>query len=120
MSDNEKITLLSRQLKEVQSTLSGLQQLVANGNIAISNEISDLKSEQLKLQQIINKLSGEVKLVNAEGKLKTSYKDYSNEEIYLMHNNQHKSWADIAGLIGCSKSTVIRKYKEYMYNGMEV
>lgn len=120
MENNEMIALMQRQLKEIQTTLSGLQSLIINGDNSLHNEISDLKSQEQVVMQKLDKLAGDVKLVNEEGKLKTSYKDYSDEEIYILHNQKHMSWAKIAELIGCSKSTVIRKYKNYMFNSMEV
>lgn len=120
MENNEMIALMQRQLKEIQTTLSGLQSLIINGDNSLHNEISDLKSQEQVVLQKLDKLAGDVKLVNEEGKLKTSYKDYSDEEIYILHNQRHMSWAKIAELIGCSKSTVIRKYKNYMFNSMEV
>ena len=120
MENNEIIALLQRQLKEIKTTLSGLQSLIINGDNSLHNEISDLKSQEQVVMQKLDKLAGDVKIVNEEGKLKTSYKDYSDEEIYILHNQRHMSWAKIAELIGCSKSTVIRKYKNYMFNSMEV
>ena len=39
--------------------------------------------------------------------------------IYNLHNDKNLSWSTIAGLLGLSKSTVIRRYKEYIDN-MEV
>ena len=115
-----KIAVMQRQLKEIQSCLSGLQSIAMNGNDAIHNEVAVLRKQQEIILQRLNKLSGDVKLVNAEGKLKSSYKDYSSEEIYAMHTKQGLSWNKIASLIGCSVSTVRRKYKEYLYNDMEV
>ena len=115
-----KIAVMQRQLKEIQSCLSGLQSIAMNGNDAIHNEVAVLRKQQEIILQRLNKLSGDVKLVNAEGKLKQSYKDYSPEEIYAMHTKQGLSWNKIASLIGCSVSTVRRKYKEYLYNDMEV
>lgn len=115
-----KIAVMQRQLKDIQSCLSGLQSITMNGNDAIHNEVADLRKQQEIIIHKLNKLSGDVKLVNAEGKLKSSYKDYSSEEIYAMHTKQGLSWNKIASLIGCSVSTVRRKYKEYLYNDMEV
>lgn len=115
-----KIAVMQRQLKEIQSCLSGLQSITMNGNDAIHNEVAVLRKQQEIIIHKLNKLSGDVKLVNAEGKLKSSYKDYSSEEIYAMHTKQGLSWNKIASLIGCSVSTVRRKYKEYLYNDMEV
>ena len=115
-----KIAVMQRQLKEIQSCLSGLQSIAMNGNDAIHKEVADLRKQQDIIVQKLNKLSGDVKLVNAEGKLKNSYKDYSPEDVYAMHTKQGLSWNMIASLIGCSVSTVRRKYKEYLYNDMEV
>ena len=115
-----KIAVMQRQLKEIQSCLSGLQSISMNGNDAIHNEVADLRKQQDIIIQKLNKLSGDVKLVNAEGKLKQSYKDYSPEDVYAMHTKQGLSWNKIASLIGCSVSTVRRKYKEFLYNDMEV
>lgn len=115
-----KIAVMQRQLKEIQSYLSGLQSIAMNGNDAIHKEVADLKNQQDIIIQKLDKLSGDVKLVNAEGKLKQSYKDYSPEDIYAMHTKQGLSWNKIASLIGCSVSTVRRKYKEFLYNDMEV
>lgn len=115
-----KIAVMQRQLKDIQSCLSGLQSITMNGNDAIHNEVAVLRKQQEIILQRLDKLSGDVKLVNAEGKLKQSYKDYSSEEIYAMHTKQGLSWNRIASLIGCSVSTVRRKYKEYLYNDMEV
>ena len=115
-----KIAVMQRQLKEIQSCLSGLQSIAMNGNDAIHNEVAVLRKQQEIILQRLDKLSRDVKLVNAEGKLKQSYKDYSSEEIYAMHTKQGLSWNKIASLIGCSVSTVRRKYKEYLYNDMEV
>lgn len=115
-----KIAVMQRQLKEIQSCISGLQSIAMNGNDAIHNEVAVLRKQQEIILQRLDKLSGDVKLVNAEGKLKQSYKDYSSEEIYAMHTKQGLSWNKIASLIGCSVSTVRRKYKEYLYNDMEV
>lgn len=115
-----KIAVMQRQLKEIQSCLSGLQNIAINGNDAIHKEVVDLRKQQEIIIQKLNKLSGDVKLVNAEGKVKKSYKDYSQEEIYIMHTKQGLSWNKIASLIGCSVSTVRRKYKEYVYDDMEV
>lgn len=115
-----KIAVMQRQLKEIQSCLSGLQNIAINGNDAIHKEVVDLRKQQEIIIQKLNKLSGDVKLVNAEGKVKKSYKDYSKEEIYIMHTKQGLSWNKIASLIGCSVSTVRRKYKEYVYDDMEV
>lgn len=115
-----KIAVMQRQLKEIQSCLSGLQSIAMNGNDVIHKEVADLRKQQEIILQKLDKLSGDVKLVNAEGKLKQSYKDYSSEEIYAMHTKQGLSWNKIASLIGCSVSTVRRKYKEYLYDDMEV
>lgn len=115
-----KIAVLQRQLKEIQSYLIGWQNMTVNGNIKIHKGIEELKKQQDIIIHKIDKLSGDVKLVNAEGKLKQSYKDYSNEEIYIMHTKQGLSWNKIASLIGCSVSTVRRKHKEYVYGDMEV
>lgn len=115
-----KIAVMQRQLKEIQSCLSGLQNIAINRNDAIHKEVVDLRKQQEIIIQKLNKLSGDVKLVNAEGKVKKSYKDYSKEEIYIMHTKQGLSWNKIASLIGCSVSTVRRKYKEYVYDDMEV
>jgi DNA-binding transcriptional regulator YiaG len=115
-----KIAVMQRQLKEIQSCLSGLQSIAMNGNDVIHKEVADLRKQQDIILQKLDKLSGDVKLVNAEGKLKQSYKDYSSEEIYVMHTKQGLSWNKIASLIGCSVSTVRRKYKEYLYDDMEV
>lgn len=116
----DKIAVMQRQLKEIQSCLSGLQNMTLNGNDAIHKEVADLRKQQEIILQKLDKLSGDVKLVNSEGKLKTSYKDYSPEEIYTMHTKQGLSWNRIASLVGCSVSTVRRKYKEFMYDGLEV
>lgn len=115
-----KITVMQMQLKEIQSCLSGLQSIAVNGNDSLHREIADLKNQQEVILQKLDKLSGDVKLVNSDGKLKTSYKDYSGEDIYNMHQKQGLSWNRIASLIGCSVSTVRRKYKEFVYNGSEV
>jgi DNA invertase Pin-like site-specific DNA recombinase len=115
-----KIAVMQRQLKEIQSCINGLQSIAINGNDAMRREITDLRKQQDIILLRLDKLSGDVKLVNAEGKLKTSYKDYSSAEIYAMHTKQGLSWNRIASLIGCSVSTVRRKYKEYLYNDMEV
>ena len=115
-----KIAVMQRQLKEIQSCLSGLSNMTINGNDAIHNEVADLRKQQDIIIQKLDKLSGDVKLVNSEGKLKQSYKDYIPEDIYAMHIKQGLSWNKIASLIGCSVSTVRRKYKEFLYNDMEV
>lgn len=115
-----KIAVMQRQLKEIQSCINGLQSIAMNGNDAIHNEVADLRKQQEIIIHKLDKLSGDVKLVNAEGKLKQSYKDYSSAEIYAMHTKQGLSWNRIASLIGCSVSTVRRKYKEFMYDGLEV
>ena len=120
MDNSEKITLMQMQLKELKSLETANQSLIINRTGAIENELDDLKKQIEIVQQSLNKLLGDVSMINAEGKLKTSYKDYSGVDIYLMHNNQGLSWNKIASLIGCSKSTVIRKYKEYLYENMEV
>ena len=116
----DKITLMQMQLKEIQSCISGLQSMTINGNDTIHKEVADLRKQQDIIIQKLNKLSGDVQLVTAEGKLKQSYKDYSPEDVYAMHTKQGLSWNKIASLIGCSVSTVRRKYKEYLYNDMEV
>ena len=116
----DKIAVMQRQLKEIQSCINGLQSIAINGNDTIHKEVADLRKQQEIIIHKLDKLSGDVKLVNAEGKLKQSYKDYSSAEIYAMHTKQGLSWNKIASLIGCSVSTVRRKYKEFLYNDMEV
>ena len=64
-----KIAVMQMQLKEIQSCLSGLQSIAMNGNDAIHKEVADLKNQQDIIIQKLDKLSGDVKLVNAEGKL---------------------------------------------------
>ena len=69
----DKIAVMQRQLKEIQSCLSGLQSIAMNGNDAIHKEVADLRKQQDIIIQKLNKLSGDVQLVTAEGKLKQSY-----------------------------------------------
>lgn len=118
MENSEKIQALVAYMKELNINIKATNELTINGNNAFSKELVELREELNIVEQKLNKLTGSVELVNAEGKLKTSYKDYKSEEIYLMHNKQGLSWNDIARLIGCSKSTVIRKYKEYALGDM--
>ena len=41
-----KIAVMQRQLKEIQSCLSGLQSIAMNGNDAIHKEVADLRKQQ--------------------------------------------------------------------------
>lgn len=109
--DGEKITILMRQLKEMQTTINGLQGLVSNGDLAISREIKELKQEQMLIQQKLDKLIGDVQLVNKDKKLKTSYKDYSAKEVYELRQRTSNSKA--AQILGCSVSTVRNRCREY-------
>lgn len=109
--DGEKITILMRQLKEMQTTINGLQNLVSNGDIAISKEIKELRQEQVLIQQKLDKLIGDVQLVNKDKKLKTSYKDYSAKEVYELRQRTSNSKA--AQILGCSVSTVRNRCREY-------
>ena len=109
--ESEKITILMRQMKEIQSTLTGLQSLISNGDFAISKEIKELRQEQVLIQQKLDKLIGDVNLVNEDKKLKTSYKDFSNKEVYELR--QRTSNAKAAEILGCSVSTVRNRCRDY-------
>lgn len=109
--DGEKITILMRQLKEMQTTINGLQSLVSNGDLAISKEIKELRQEQVLIQQKLDKLIGDVQLVNKDKKLKTSYKDYSAQEVYELRQRTSNNKA--AQILGCSVSTVRNRCREY-------
>ena len=116
--ESEKITLMMQQLKEMQSTINGLQSLVSNGDLAISKEIKELRQEQKLIQQKLDKLIGNVQLVNKDKKLKTSYKDYSAQEVYeLDQRMKHKKTAQI---LGCSVSTVRNRCREYQRELLEM
>lgn len=116
MELNNKVTVLSRQMKEITTTLSGLQSLVVNSSDAIHREIADLKGEQKRVQQKLDKL---VNINDTETPIDKDDKKQLGERIYNLHNDKNLSWSTIAGLLGLSKSTVIRRYKEYIDN-MEV
>jgi response regulator of citrate/malate metabolism len=109
--DSDKITIMMGQLKEMQSTINGLQSLVSNGDIAISKEIAELRQEQKLIQQKLDKLIGNVQLVNEDKKLKTSYKDYSAKEVYELRQRTSNNKA--AKILGCSVSTVRNRCREY-------
>lgn len=120
MEAKELITVLIRQIKELESTIKSLQLLVTNGNLALSKEIAELKQEQILIQQRLDKLIGDVNLVNENKKLKTSYKDYSDKEIYELR--MRTSLRKCAEILGCSVSTVqnaVRRYRETLFLDME-
>ena len=118
MCKENEISILSRQLKEIQSTISGLQSLISNGDFAISQEIKELKNEQLEIAHKLDKLIGDKTLVNDEQKLKNSFKDYSDKEIYELRKRTSISKA--AEILGCSKSTVQRKCRDYLFSDMNI
>lgn len=109
--ESEKITIMMQQMKTIESTLSGLQSLVSNGDFAISREIKELREEQSLIQHKLDKLLGDINLVNENKKLKTSYKDFSNKEVYELR--QRTSNAKAAEILGCSVSTVRNRCREY-------
>lgn len=116
--ESDRITVLMMQLKEMQSTINGLQSLVSNGDLAISKEIVELRQEQKLIQQKLDKLIGDVQLVNKDKKLKTSYKDYSAQEVYELRQKTSNSKA--AKILGCSVSTVRNRCREYQRELLEM
>lgn len=118
MCKESEITILSRQLKEIQSTISGLQSLISNGDFSISQEIKELRNEQLEIAHKLDKLIGDKTLVNEDKKLKTSFKDYSDKEVFELRKRTSISKA--AEILGCSKSTVQRKCRDYLFSDMNI
>jgi hypothetical protein len=107
MQDIEKkITLLSEQLVELKRAVSGEQSLIINGLDSVHNENKEIKEQLALVEQKLNKLIGDVSLVNEQGKLKRDYKDYTDDEILEIRNKLSLNKA--ANFLHCSKTTIQR------------
>lgn len=107
MQDIEKkIALLSEQLVELKGAVNGEQSLIINGLNSVHNENKEIKEQLDLVEQKLNKLIGDVSLVNEQGKLKKSYKDYTDEEILEIRNKL--SVRKAASFLHCSKTTIQR------------
>ena len=107
MQDIEKkITLLSEQLVELKRAVSGEQSLIINGLDSVHNENKEIKEQLVLVEQKLNKLIGDVSLVNEQGKLKRDYKDYTDDEILEIRNKLSLNKA--ANFLHCSKTTLWR------------
>lgn len=107
MQDIEKkIALLSEQLVELKRAVSGEQSLIINGFDSVHNENKEIKEQLALVEQKLNKLIGDVSLVNEQGKLKKDYKDYTDDEILEIRNKLSLNKA--ANFLHCSKTTIQR------------
>lgn len=107
MQDIEKkITLLSEQLVELKRAVSGEQSLIINGFDSVHNENKDIKEQLDLVEQKLNKLLGDISVVNEQGKLKKDYKDYTDDEILSIRDKLSLSKA--ANFLHCSKTTLWR------------
>ena len=80
-----------------------------------SKELEDIKIQLQNLQHSMSKLIGDIRLIDNSGKIKTSYKDYSDEEIYNIRMGTTLDKAAV--ILNCSKSTVqsaCRRYREVL------
>lgn len=107
MQDVERmITVLSQQLVDLRKNVKGNQTMLVNGFDSVHNENDEIK-EQIKLvEQKLNKLIGDVSVVNEQGKLKKDYKDYTDEEVLAIRNRLSINKA--ANYLHCSRSTLMR------------
>ena len=118
MDDNNKIDLLSRQLKEIQSTINGLQSLISNGDFAIHKELQDLRNEQNKISQKLDKLLKENEPVIDLRKGK-GIKQYTDKEVYEIRKREG-SISKAAKYIGCSTSAIQKRCRSYLFSDMNI
>lgn len=104
-----KITLLSEQFKELTRYLKGQQNLTINGLDSVHNENKEIKEQLAIVEQKLNKLIGDVSIVNEQGKLKKDFRDYTDDEILEIRNKLSINKA--ANFLHCSKSTILRACK---------
>lgn len=106
ISVEKKITLLSEQFVELNRHIKGQQSLTINGFNSAHNEIKEIKEQLNIVEQKLNKLIGDVSVVNEQGKLKKDFRDYTDDEILAIRNKLSINKA--ANFLHCSKSTILR------------
>lgn len=123
MENNEKITLMQMQLKELKSLETANQSLIINRTGTIENELDDLRKQIEIVQQSINKLlesQGQSKQDKFKGNEFAHYKKCSDEQIYTEKYIDGLSWTQLVKRHGGSKTTMQRKCKSHMQNMMNM
>lgn len=113
--DINRIAVLEQQFKDLRVLVKGNQTILINRRAEESKELEDIKIQLQNLQHSMSKLIGDIRLIDNSGKIKTSYKDYSDEEIYNIRMGTTLDKAAV--ILNCSKSTVqsaCRRYREQL------
>lgn len=113
--DVNRIAVLEQQFKDLRVLVKGNQTILINQRAEESKELEDIKIQLQNLQHSMSKLIGDIRLIDNSGKIKTSYKDYSDEEIYNIRMGTTLDKAAV--ILNCSKSTVqsaCRRYREQL------
>lgn len=113
--DINRIAVLEQQFKDLRVLVKGNQTILINQRAEESKELEDIKIQLQNLQHSMSKLIGDIRLIDNSGKIKTSYKDYSDEEIYNIRMGTTLDKAAV--ILNCSKSTVqsaCRRYREQL------
>jgi DNA-binding transcriptional regulator YiaG len=108
----EFISQLNSSYKDLASICKATQNSVLNSSYEQNKKQDEMLNRIKNIEQQLNKLEGDVRLVNKDGVIKKSYKDYTPEEVY---NIRYKtSLAKAARILNCSKSTVQNICKQYV------
>lgn len=106
---DRKIAVLQEQFIELTRYIKGQQSLTINGFDGVHNDIKEIKEQLNIVEQKLNKLIGDVSVVNEQGKLKKDFRDYTDDEILAIRNKLSINKA--ANFLHCSKSTILRACK---------
>ena len=116
MENNNKTSVekLNELLVENYKATRQLHQAIISMQGRLSDENNKIVEKIDSLEQQINKLNNNKELVNTDGKLRKSFRDYTDEEIYNLRYST--SLRKCASQLGCSTSTIQRICRRYKLN----
>lgn len=112
-SIENKINILIQEMNDLRQLCKTNQSLMITQRGEEGKDLDIIKQQLTAMNHLLNKLEIKVELLSKNGRIKTSYKEYTPEEVYNIRYSNGMSLSKTAQMLNASKSTIQNMCKAY-------